>query len=500
MSNSDIARIIIAGGGLEGWTAACGLAHALHGTGVSIAVIEVPRLVNVDPAQYTLPESLAYLRSIGIDEDELIRETGATFRLGTALRGLKAEQETLLRPFGVTGANIGFIHFHHLATRLRLDGDNVDINALSPNATAAACNRFRRPSDEEAKGSPPVAYGLSLNTDKLIALLRANGVSKCVEIIEGQPTDVVRASDGSHIASVIVDGERRVEGDFFIDCTGESALLIREAMDVPYVDWSHWLPCDRRVNVTTKGRPDMPPVLRTTATDSGWLVQAPLQYRTANQLSYSSQVTSDEEASNFLVERLGDADADALAFGETRNGHRQQFWSGNCVAIGTAAGRVEAVEVSDFHLVERAVTRLVELLPTRRIEPAPAREYNRATRDEYECLRDYLQLNYIASEWRDTPFWKLSRGAEANTALAERVDLFQSRGRVLLCENESFDRDGWVAALLSAGISPRGYDPLLDSMNLAELMAHFGAMRSAIQRAVEAWPTQREYLDQLVRE
>ena len=159
---------------------------------------------------------------------------------------------------------------------------------------------------------------------------------------------------------------------------------------------------------------------------------------------------------------------------------------------------MEAVEVSDFHLVERAVTRLVELFPTRRIEPSLAREYNRATRDEYECLRDYLQLNYVASEWRDAPFWKLSRGAEANTALAERVALFQSRGRVLLREHESFDRDGWVAALLSAGISPNGYDPLLDSMDLAELKAHFGAMRSAIRQAIEAWPTQREYLDQIV--
>lgn len=499
MSGGDISRVIVAGGGLEGWTAAAGLASALNGTGASIVVIEVQRLVNVDPAQYTLTDTLEFLRGVGIDEDELIRETGATFRLGTAVRGLKAEKETLLRPFGVTGANIGFIHFHHLATRLRLDGDNVDLNALSPNATAAACDRFRRQGGDDAKGGPPVAYGLNLNTDKLIALLRANAVDNGVDIIEGQLTDVVRASDGSHIASVVVDGERRVEGDFFIDCTGESALLIREAMNVPYVDWSHWLPCDRRVNVTTKGRPDMPAVLRTTAMDSGWLVQAPLQYRTANQFSYSSLVTSDEEASNILVESLGDVAADALAYGETRNGHLQAFWSGNCVAIGTAAGRVEAVEVSDLHLVERAVSRLVNLLPTRRIEPALAREYNRATREEYECLRDYLQLNYVASEWRDTPFWKLSRGSDANAQLVQRIELFESRGRVLLCEHESFDRDGWVAALLSAGIRPRGYDPLLDSMDLAELRAHFGTMRAAIQRSIQSWPTQREYLDELLR-
>ena len=498
MTNNAISRLVIAGGGLEGWTAASGIANALGGSGVSIAVVEVPRLVNVDPAQYTLPETLRFLADLGIDEDELVRQTGATFRLGTEIRGLTRSEETLIRPFGATGANIGFVHFHHLATKLRLSGEAMDINAFSPNAIAASRGCFQRAGDAGARSGPPIAYGMSLNTDKLIALLRANAVSNGVEIIEGQPTDVVRASDNSRIGAVVVDDGRRIEGDFFIDCTGESALLIREAMNVPYVDWSHWLPCDRRINVTTKGRPDMPPVLRNIATDAGWLVQSPLQYRTANQFCYSSHCTSDEDASNFLVDRLGDVSADALAFGETRNGHRQQFWAGNCVAIGTSAGRVEPLEVSDFHLIQSAVARLVDYFPTRQVEPALAREYNRTTRDEYECLRDYVQVNYLSSEWRDTAFWKLSRGADANTSLTERVELFRSHGRVRLREHETFDRDGWVAALLSAGVEPDAYDPMLDSMNLEKLKAHFAAMHAAIVEAIGELPSQRDYLDRLL--
>ena len=498
MTNSEISRVIVAGGGLEGWTAASGLASALKGTGVSLVVVNVPRLVNVDPAQYVPPDALQFFRDAGIDEDEIIRETGATFRLGTAVSGLKSEDDNLFRPFGVTGAHIGFIHFHHLATKLRLSGEPFELNAFSPNAAASAAGRFKRADDNDGHSGPPIAYGLNLNTDKLIALLRTHAVNKGVEIIEGELTDVVRASDGSRIGAVIVDEDRRIEGDLFIDCTGESALLIREGMNVPYVDWSHWLPCDRRINVTTRGRPGMPPILRNVATDQGWLVQAPLQYRTANQFCYSSHCTSDEDASNFLVDFLGDVSADAMAFGETRNGHRQHFWSGNCIAIGTSAGRVEPLEVSDFHLVQRAVRRLVQLFPTRKVEPTLAHEYNRATQEEHECLRDYTQLNYLVSEWRDSPFWKLGSGADANPSLTERVELFRSRGRVTLREHETFDRDGWVAALLSVGVLPEGYDPLLDSMELPALRAHFDTMLAAIGRAVQGMPTQRDYLDRLI--
>jgi tryptophan halogenase len=138
------------------------------------------------------------------------------------------------------------------------------------------------------------------------------------------------------------------------------------------------------------------------------------------------------------------------------------------------------------------------LFPSGRIEAPLAEEYNRATRDEYECLRDYVLLNYLASDWRDTLFWRRSRGADTVPSLRRRTDLFRSRGRVSLGEHETYSRDAWISAFLVAGLQPEGYDPMLDAMDTDELRRHFGAMRAAIEQAVETMPSHAEYMANLL--
>jgi tryptophan halogenase len=491
-----VQRIVIVGGGLEGWYAAAAIANSLQGTPTSIRLIDVQGLVNVEPAQYTLPHTLEFLRRFGIDDAELVRQAGATWRLGTVMHNLCREGDTRIRPFGAHGANIGFVLFHHYLTRLRAGGDVTDYNDWSVNAVAASNDKVLPENAVRNTQMPELPYGLHLNTDKLIELLRARATAIGTVRIEGQPVDTRRNAESGRLEAVLLADGREVEGDLFLDCTGESAMLIGEALGTSYVDWSHWLPCNRRVSVTTKGPPGMPPLLRCTARESGWILQVPLRHRSASQLFYSSECTDDETASNELIRYLGTAMADALAFGETRSGHRQQFWAGNCVAVGTSAGRVEPLDVSDLHLVQSAIARLLRLFPTSRMEQALAEEYNRATRQEYECLRDYQMINYYASEWRGSRFWRRARGADTLESFKARLELFRSRGRIRLEQHETYTREGWVSAYLAADIWPDGYDPLLDSMNDGELRTHFETMRAAIRQAVQAMPSHEQCLNE----
>src|SRR3546814_20943072 len=53
------------------------------------------------------------------------------------------------------------------------------------------------------------------------------------------------------IAAVFHDGDGRIEGDIFLDCTCFRALLIECTLHAGFDDWTHWLPCDSAIALQT---------------------------------------------------------------------------------------------------------------------------------------------------------------------------------------------------------------------------------------------------------
>src|SRR3546814_6628197 len=103
---------------------------------------------------------------------------------------------------------------------------------------------------------------------------------------------------------VTLDGGARVEGDFFIDCSGFRSLLLGQTLGVDFVDWTDWLPCDRAVAIPCTLGGDRQPITRSTARPAGWQWRIPLQHRIGNGHVYSSRHMSDDEAVALLLAPL----------------------------------------------------------------------------------------------------------------------------------------------------------------------------------------------------
>ncbi len=494
MSPQPITSIAIIGGDISAWAAAAWLANTLKGTAVKITLLELPDMVNAEPMQHTVPETLQYFEPLGIDAAELVRKTGATYKLGIGLHDIASDNDHRVLAFGPHGSVIGTVPFHHFVTRARQDGANLTLNEFSPSAVAARSGRFIRPEDAEAKNLPPLFYGLNFNTEKLTQLLSNNATINGVGVVRSRIDAVEFDTDNGFIDKLVLEDGATLSADFFVDCSGEDALLIGEACGIDFVDWSDVLPCSRSIAVTTKTDHDEIPVHHCTATDSGWLLKTPLQHRTACQYRYSPDHISDEAAAAELRDRVGLENADALAMSNIRSGYRRKIWHKNCIALGAAAGWVEPLDISNFHFLMSGLNKLTQLLPSRAMEATLATEYNQAMQDELECVRDFSLLHYHASAWRSGDFWDSVAAVSRPASFTQRLETFQSRGRVVYGEHETFTKETWAAAFFAARAFPEGYDPLLDTIEIEKLREHFLRMKQAIQQSVQSMPLHRDYL------
>ncbi|TFI58488.1 tryptophan 7-halogenase [Sphingomonas parva] len=460
MADGAVRSIVIVGGGTAGWMAAAAFARFL-GPPFDIRLVESDEIGTVGVGEATIPQIRLFNDGLGIDEDEFLRATQGTFKLGIAFDGWRAPGQSYIHAFGSIGRPLGLIAFHHYWLRARAEGAAEGLWDYSPSALAANANRFARPNES---GLPSgIAYAFHFDASLYAAYLRSYAEARGARRIEGRIADVARRGEDGFVEAVTLAGGQRIEGDFFVDCSGFRSLLLGEALETGFEDWSRWLPCDRALAVPCAPVRPLTPCTRATAKAAGWQWRIPLQHRTGNGYVYSSRHVSDDEAEATLLAGL---DGEALA--EPRRlrfvaGRRREAWRGNCVALGLAAGFLEPLESTSIHLVQAGIARLLQLLPGGAIDPSYAAEFNRQTAREWESIRDFLILHYHANG-RDEPLWRACREMEIPASLTEKIALFRAGGRIFRTEEELFTEVGWLQVMLGQGIDPVSYHPLADRL------------------------------------
>lgn len=459
-----IRGIGIVGGGVAGWMAALALVRALPGIQVSLIETEGPdwSLGPFGPAEASLPDFPAWLGEHGIDEGALLRAARGSFSLGTAVSGWAAREADWFLPFGTIGAPLATIAFHQLAARMREAGQPVRLADYSLAAIAAAAGRFARPSPDPRSILSSFGYGLHLDRAGLADALRAAAGL--------EPAGRFRRAIGEGTVSAVELREGgQVTADLWLDCSGPGASLARR-LDDRWEDWSAWLPCDRVIETWTEVEGVPPPHAHAGAFEAGWQRTVPLAGGQGGALFYAAAQLPDQPGAIPLVQ-----------------GRRTAAWTGNVVALGAAALRVEPLHGWNLALLANALTRLVGLLPAAPDGPEAA-EYNRLTAAEADSVRDFAILHYKTNGRTGEAHWDAARAMPVPEALRRKLDLHASRGRVPLGDEELFGADDWIAALDGQGLRPRRYDALADAISEARLIDHAGRVRALILDAVRAMP------------
>ena len=248
MNAPEPTRVVIVGGGTAGWLAAASLAR-LIGSAARVELVESEAIGTVGVGEATIPQIRLLLQVLGINEDDFMRHTGATIKLGIQFEGWGDPGSAYMHAFGSTGRPLALLPFHHYWLRAQAQGLRSDLWAYSFNLQAAHANRFQRTGADPQSGLDALVYAYHFDASRVAVYLRRYAERLGVKRTEGRVVGVDQDPESGNITEVRLDDERRVAGDLFIDCSGFRGLLIEDTLEAGFEDWSHWLPCDRAVAV-----------------------------------------------------------------------------------------------------------------------------------------------------------------------------------------------------------------------------------------------------------
>ncbi|MFM5932397.1 MAG: tryptophan halogenase family protein [Novosphingobium sp.] len=495
-------KVAVVGGGSAGWLTATMLDAMLNGRArpkrVDITLIESPRIPRIGVGESTVPTLLNTLRLLGISERDFLREADATFKQGIKFAGWRSDPS---HSYYHTFDRYPPGHIDMLGLSWAASQRNIPF-AYYVSAQPSLCDMDKAPKrlgDPDYAGA--MAYAFHMDAEKFAGYLAKVGRERGIEHVQDDVVDVALSGEG-RIDSITLAAGASLAADWFIDCTGFARVLTSRLPGFAYHDFADWLICDRAVAMQVPredGSTDpIRPYTTATALDAGWAWDIGLRNRRGTGYVYSSQHISDDEAEATLRAREMPASANLqtrlLRF---RAGRLDKAWIGNCISIGLSGGFVEPMESTGIYLVEYAARTFAELFPLFGRNDLLADRFNRLMADRYDELIDFINVHYVLSDRRDTPFW---RDATAPSRMTERV-----RERVALWQDKMISASDFANSHQLFGYQNYEfcvYGLDAPSRTLArgtQAIAPIPAVQRTYEKLKDALPDHRHYIAEIDR-
>jgi tryptophan halogenase len=150
-----IKDIVIVGGGTAGWMAAAALSKVLT-RDYSIRVVESEEIGTVGVGEATIPMIKLFNNALEIDENDFMRSTKGSFKLGIEFRDWGRIGESYIHAFGKIGQDLGTVAFYQYWLKMHQAGKAAPLDeyCITASSTPAPVKSNRGVEAGKVPGTP----------------------------------------------------------------------------------------------------------------------------------------------------------------------------------------------------------------------------------------------------------------------------------------------------------------------------------------------------------
>lgn len=423
-------KIVIVGGGTAGWMAANLFAHQWADKPIDITLVEAPDIGIVGVGEGSTPTLKRFFEALDIEEAQWMPQCNATYKVNIVFAGFSPAS-------GITRYSHPFMSQIDAFTqrafmvngRTRRMGLDTHTRAedFLLNGTLAKQNK----GPITPPNFPfPIEYGYHFDSHLLGVFLRQHAISLGVNHVQAKVETVQRHLNGDIAVLHCADG-RNIQGDFFIDSSGFSSVLMQKTLGVKFNTYKDNLFNDSAVVVPSAVDEPLPVETTSTALSAGWCWKIPLTNRTGNGYVYSSDFIDPDTAECELRRHLGVDETQPSRHLSMKVGALEKQWQNNCLAVGLSSGFIEPLEATALHLTQISLEQFILEFEDGGFSNRLQDQFNLKMEHRLERTRDYIVAHYKLNTRDDTEYWRVNRNNDnLSESLRQILEVWYKRGDI----------------------------------------------------------------------
>jgi tryptophan halogenase len=417
-----VEKIVIVGGGSAGWFSAALLSKWLPN--IELSLVESENISTIGVGESTIGHINPFFNSLGMNtsgKEAWMKDCNAVYKASIKFTDFHQLGESFHYPFGSPDTSGTCFNLDDWQFKKYLSPDiphSDFVDSFYPQMPFIYNNKpyffdYTQLSQEHQQAldpwDPQRDFAYQLDATKLAHWMRDN-ICTNITHIKDDVVNVPLDEDG-WIAGVETKNNGTLVADLYLDCTGFKSLLLGEALDVPYFDWSDDLP-NNKAWATHKPYKDKEKEMELwtncTALDNGWAWNIPLWDSIGTGYVFCDSFVNADTALAEFQKHIGHGDELEYKLMTIHNGRHKKAWVKNCLAIGLSNGFIEPLESSGLVMIHEALNSVIRILESK---DGHINQYDRdsvsfAINQVVDPWKFFVSGHFYMSQRDDTEYWK----------------------------------------------------------------------------------------------